>query len=148
MSDAPSPSAQSTPVHLWIVGIVSLLWNLVGAFDYVATKLQLDFVMSRYTEEQLAYYYGFPAWATVFWALAVWCGVAGSILLLVRKRVAFQLFLISLVSMVINSVYAFGMSNGMEIQGTGGFIFTLVIFAIALGLVLYSRAMRARGVLA
>ena len=50
--------------------------------------------------------------------------------------------------MVINSVYAFGMSNGMEIQGTGGFIFTLVIFAIALGLVLYSRAMRARGVLA
>ena len=136
------------PKHVWIVGVLSLLWNLVGAASYVGTQLELDAFMSGYSEEQLAYYYGFPAWAVAFWALAVWGGVAGSVLLLLRKRFAEPVFLVSLVSMVINSVYAFGMSNGLEMQGTGGFIFTLVIFAVALALWLYSRAMRARGVLA
>ena len=32
-----------TPVHLWIIGVLALLWNMMGAFDYLATKLQLDF---------------------------------------------------------------------------------------------------------
>src|SRR3546814_7159427 len=28
-----------TPWHLWVVGVLSLLWNAVGAFDYTMTKL-------------------------------------------------------------------------------------------------------------
>jgi hypothetical protein len=36
----------------------------------------------------------------------------------------------------------------MEIQGSGGFAFTVLIFLIALGLWIYARAMRAKGVLA
>ena len=52
-----------TPVHLWIVGVLALLWNLMGAFDYLATQLQLESYMSQFTEEQLAYFYGFPSWA-------------------------------------------------------------------------------------
>ena len=31
------------PVHLWIVGFISLLWNAMGVFDYLATKLRLEF---------------------------------------------------------------------------------------------------------
>ena len=27
-----------TPVHLWIVGILSLLWNCFGAYDYLMTR--------------------------------------------------------------------------------------------------------------
>ncbi len=52
-----------TPVHLWIVGVLALLWSLVGAFDYLASQLKLDAYMSQFSEEQLAYFYGFPAWA-------------------------------------------------------------------------------------
>jgi hypothetical protein len=40
-----------TPVHLWIVAIVSLLWNAMGAFDYLATKLRLEFYMSQFTSQ-------------------------------------------------------------------------------------------------
>jgi hypothetical protein len=29
-----------TPVHLWIVGILSLLWNAMGCFDYVMTRMR------------------------------------------------------------------------------------------------------------
>ena len=54
------------PVHLWIVGVLALLWSLMGAFDYLATKLELEFYMSQFTPEQLAYFNAFPAWMTVF----------------------------------------------------------------------------------
>ncbi|MEJ2086529.1 MAG: hypothetical protein P8Y44_12770, partial [Acidobacteriota bacterium] len=58
-----------TPVHLWIIGVLALLWDGMGAFDYLATKLKLDFYMSQFNEQQLAYFYGFPAWVTAFWAI-------------------------------------------------------------------------------
>ena len=73
------------PVHLWIVGILALLWNAVGAFDYLATKLRLDFYMSQFTPEQLDYFYGFPTWMVAAWAVAVWGALLGSLGLLVRK---------------------------------------------------------------
>jgi len=137
----------ATPKHLWIVRIISLLWNLMGAFDYVMTKTQNADYMAKFTQEQLDFYYSFPTWAVVFWALAIWCSVLGSILLLMRKGLATPVFLVAFVSMVINAIYTYGFSNGMEMMGAGGFVFTLVIFFVALGLVLYSRAMQKNGVL-
>ena len=44
MTDTESNGGEArrrTPVHLWIVGILALLWNLMGAFDYLATQLEL-----------------------------------------------------------------------------------------------------------
>lgn len=136
-----------TPLHLWIVGVLALLWNAVGAFDYTATKLQLEFYMSSFTEEQLAYFYGFPAWFTVFWAMAVWGALAGSLGLLLRKKWAVGAFIVSTVSMVVTTVYNFGLSNGMKVMGTFGAVFTAVIWAVALLLLWYSWRMCKRGVL-
>ena len=139
--------AQSTPVHLWIVGIVTLLWNAMGGFDYLMTQTKNASYMAKFDQAQLDYFYGFPAWVEFFWALAVWGSVLGSILLLLRKQLAVPVFLVSFVSMVITAIYNFGLSEGMEVMGIGGFIFTVVIFFIALGLWLYSGAMKTRGVL-
>lgn len=136
-----------TPVHLWIIGVVTLLWNCVGAFDYLMTQTENESYMGQFTEAQLAYFYGFPTWVEVFWALAVWGGVLGSILLLLRKCLALPVLAVSLASMVITAIYNFGMSNGMEVMGTGGFLFTVAIFIVALGLVVYARAMQKRDVL-
>ena len=40
MTDAPAPSAPSTPRHLWIVGILAILWNAMGAWNYIARHLE------------------------------------------------------------------------------------------------------------
>ena len=45
-----------TPMHLWIVGVLALLWNFMGAFDYLATQLKLESYMSNFTQEQLDYF--------------------------------------------------------------------------------------------
>ena len=47
----------------------------------------------------------------------------------------------------VTAVYNFGLSSGMDVMGAEGLIFTIVIFFVALGLWLYSKAMQGRGVL-
>ncbi len=136
-----------TPIHLWIVGILTLLWNLMGAFDYLATQLQLDFYMSRFSQEQLAYFYAFPAWAISGWAIAVWSALAGSIFLLLRKKWALWAFVISFVGMIVSSIYTLGMSNGIEIMGAGAMYFSVVIWLVAIFLVVYACKQTKNGVL-
>jgi len=139
--------ALAAPKHLWIIGIITLLWNMIGAFDYLMTQTENESYMAKFEPSQLDYFYNFPTWLVVFWALAVWGSVIGSILLLLRKRLAVQVFMVSFASMVITAIYNFGFSNGMEVMGSTGLVFTVVIFFVALGLWLYARAMHLRGVL-
>lgn len=137
----------AVPKHLWLVGVVSLLWNLVGAFDYTMTQTRNEAYMGKFDQAQLDYFYGFPVWFEFFWALAVWGSLVGSMLLLLRRDLAVPVFLGSFVAMLVTTIYSFGFYDGMDVMGAGGAIFSAVIFVIALLLLLYARAMRARGVL-
>ena len=141
--------AGRTPWHLWVVGVVTLLWNAVGAMDYVMTQTRNEAYMSAFTPAQLEYFYGFPAWVVAAWALAVWGGVVGSLLLLFRTRHALTVLVVSFVAMVVTTVHNFLLSNGLEVMGdsAAGLAFSAVIFLVALLLVVYARAMRARGVI-
>lgn len=137
----------TAPRHLWIIGIITMLWNLMGAYDYLMTQTANESYLAKFEPAQLEYFSNFPTWFVVFWALAVWASVVGSVLLLMRKRLAVPVFLVSFVSMVITAIYNFGFSSGMEVMGAVGFGFTVVIFLVALGLWLYARAMQGWGVI-
>jgi len=141
-----SPAA-TAPRHLWIVGIITLLWNMMGAFDYLMTQTANESYMAKFESAQLEYFSNLPTWIVVFWALAVWGAVLGGVLLLLRKRLAVPVFMVSLVSMVTTAIYNFGFSSGLDVMGPSGLGFTVVIFFVALGLWFYARAMQDRGVI-
>jgi len=144
MNDSP---AARPPIHFWIIAVVALLWNAVGAFDYVATQLRLETYMSAFSEEQLEYFYSIPTWAVAAWAIAIWSAVLGSLAMLLRLRWAVHLFVISFIALIASSIQSFMLSNGLEIMGAGGAIFSSVIVLIGLFLIGYNRAMLSRGVL-
>lgn len=139
---------QATPRHIWIVGILALLWNLMGAMDYVMTQTKNEAYMGQFTPEQLEFFYNFPAWLVAFWATAVWGGVLGAVLLLVRKKLAFPVLLVSFLCMVVTTIHNYGFAGGADIVGGAGLIFSIVIFVVALALVFYARRMVRNGVLA
>ena len=147
MSEEAVANHERRPWHLWLVGVVGILWNSVGAFDYLSTQTQNESYMSQFTPEQLEFFYGFPTWVVAFWALAVWGGVLGALLLLLRRRFAAPVLLISFVSMIVTAIHNFVLSNGLEVMGGPGLVFTGLIFVFALGLWLYARSMARRGVL-
>jgi len=138
-----------TPWHLWAVGVVSLLWNAVGAFDYTMTKMKNAEYLASFTPEQQAWFASFPMWANIGWALGVWGSLLGSVLLLARSRHAVTAFLISLIGLAISCIYQFGMhyADLMRLFGSFPMIFTAVIWVILIALYLYARAQVAKGVL-
>jgi len=140
-------SKTKTPIHLWIVAILAVLWNAVGAFDYVATQYQLESYIGQFTPEQLDYFFAFPVWMVAAWAIAVWASVLGSLSLLMRKAFSVWLFGISILGLAVSSIYNFVLSDGMAVMGSEGATFTAVIWIIALFLYFYSKAMAARRVL-
>lgn len=148
MSESKATQTTRSPWHLWVIGIIALLWNAIGAMEYIMTETKNQSYMSGFTPEQLAFFYGLPAWVVSAWAIGVWGGVLGSLLLLFRRSLAVWVFLASLIGIVVTAFHNYVLSNGMNVMG-GAFalVFTAVIFLIGLGLYLYARAMNKRGVL-
>lgn len=135
------------PVHLWIVGVLSLLWNSYAAYDYLATQFRLESRMGQFEPELLEYFYGIPSWAIAGWATAVWFGLAGSIGLLLRKRWSMWAFGISIAGMFLSTVHGFFLSNGLEIMGNSYLYISVLVWIVAFGLFFYARAMCKQGVL-
>lgn len=141
-------AAPAAPWHLWAVGIVSLLWNAFGAYDYLMTQTRNEAYMGQFTETQLDYFYSFPTWMEAFWALGVWGAVAGSLLLLLRKRWALHAFIVSAIGLAGSTFYSYGVGNlPEELSGAGYTAFTAVIIAVTLFLIWYSWSMTKKGVL-
>jgi hypothetical protein len=140
-------TTRKAPRHFWIVSVLSLLWNAVGAFDYSATQLRVESYMSAFTPEQLEYFYSFPAWAVACWAIGVWGALLGSIGLLLRQRWAVWAFGASILGMVLTTIYNFGLTDGIRLMGPGAIAISAVIWVIALFLFFYARAMAKRAVL-
>ena len=138
-----------TPMHIWIVGGVSALWNAFGALDYTMSQLRNPGSMAQLTAEQRAWLDAAPAWATGSWALGVWGSLAGSLLLLARSRHAVTAFGLSIAGLAVNSVFQFtSPMPGSHMGGGGGAIaLHVAIWAVAIALLLYALRMRARGVL-
>jgi len=138
-----------TPRHLWIVGILSLLWNCFGAYDYVMTELDPVAYLAGagYGPAVAAWFETFPAWAIAAWAVGVWASVAGSILLLLRSRHAATAFLLSFVGALISFGFQFTSERPAEVAGAGAMAMPAVILVAIVLQWYYARRMAAAGVL-
>lgn len=96
-----------TPWHLWAVGGISLLWNAFGGYDFVMSVTQGEtyWRASGMTDAMIAYYNAMPTWMYAPWVLGVWGAVAGSVLLLLRNKLAFIAFALSLLGTVVSLAY-------------------------------------------
>jgi len=96
-----------TPWHLWAVGVVSLLWNAFGGYDFIMTTTQGAAYMraSGFDQAMIDYFLAMPAWMYGPWILGVWGAVAGSILLLLRNKLAVWAFGLSLIGAVVSLIY-------------------------------------------
>ncbi|MBA2292554.1 MAG: hypothetical protein H0W15_08865 [Gemmatimonadales bacterium] len=147
MTDDASPHSRRAPWHLWLVGTTGLLWNSMGAYDYLMVQTANGSTAGQFTPEQLELFSRFAAWLVAAWALAVWGGVAGAVLLLLRRKLAVPVLLVSLLAMTATAIDNFASASGLYATGGTGTRFVAVIFIVALQLWIYAREMSARGVL-
>jgi hypothetical protein len=136
-----------TPWWFWLVALLALIWNSGGVMDFTMTHTQNEAYMAAFTEAQRAYFYGYPLWASVVWAMGVFGAFLGAILLFFRSRFAFHAFIISLLGMVLSFGYQFFSETPDDLYTFANMAFTAAIWVVAVLLLWYSVAMQKRGIL-
>lgn len=145
---ATTAQGRGTPVHLWIVGILALLWNAFGCYDYWMTETANQAYLSKMPADAVAYVNALPKWLVAMWAVGVWGGLAGSILLLIRSRYAVWLYALSFIGAVVGLGYQMFMTSQPASMTTGGMQYMpWVIIVICAVLLWYSWSMEKKGVL-
>ena len=128
-----------TGVHwsFWLIGAFCLVWNLGGVMAYMG---QMDpETLTQLPESQRSLVEIRPAWATGAFAIAVWGGALGCLILLLRKAMAIYLFAASALGVLVQFTYELGMAGSTESFGPGSIAMTIMIPVIAVFLIWYSK---------
>lgn len=148
MSEAQETTTPRRPWHLWLIGIIGGLWSSIGVLSFMLTQMNVEAVMSRFPPQQRAYFESFPWWAVAFWAIGVFGGVIGCLLLLLKNSLAFPVLLASVMGAIVCNLGGLFLLGGMEVmRETADVGLTLFPVLFAAFLAYYARAMSKKGVL-
>ncbi len=138
------------PWHLWLVGTIAVLFNSIGVFDFTMSMARGAEYMASVgmTPEQIAHYRGMPPWMTLTWAIGVLGAMLASILLLLRMKLAFAVFVIALVAFLASLLYTYVLTDGGTVMGPQMAVTSAIIALLLILFGAYSRYMAGRGVLA
>ena len=132
----------------WVMGILFLLWGLMGCGIYLIEVTMSDQAYEKFTSpEMLAARDIVPTWGIMAFASAVWSGLLAAILFLLRKRLSAGIFIFSLVAAIIGFIPTFTNSVIREAAGPSFWVMPLVVVVLGSIEVWYSRKQSAKGIL-
>ena len=111
----------------WVIASLMLVWNTLGCINFF---VQMDpEVLAAYRETEQAIVANRPAWATIGFAVAVFGGVFGCILLLFRQSVAIYIFIVSFAGVVVTMVHTLTVDISFGVGEIVGIILMPLIIA-------------------
>ena len=132
---------EKIPAPGWFtaVGVIALLWNLIGCVMYLFTgltpKLLTPEVLGAMpeadraaAEASLAQLAATPSWVMGAFAIAVFGGLLGSILLLMKKNLAIPVFGVSLLAVAGQVSYTLFLAGA---EAAGSAVLPIIILVIA-----------------
>lgn len=138
-------STVKPPVWFWIVAVILLLWNLLGAYACIQQFRLGAEAMGPATDYDRRLYASMPGWYDWCFAFAEAMGVGGALALLARRAAAAPLFVLSLIGVVVQFGYLFATSDIIAVKGVWTTYFPLFIAAMCVAQILFARTARGRG---
>lgn len=132
-------NSNKPPVWFWVVSVLALLWNLSGVYNYLSIKFNQVEMLEAMTQAERELFEGVPAWATAAFAIAVFSGTIASIGLLMKKKWAKPLFVVSLVAAVLQFVNWLFLQNAGEVYGSHAYTMPIIVVVIGILLILFSK---------
>ena len=125
----------------WVIGTVSLIWNVMGVVNFLV-QMNPE-MLNAYRESERMIIESRPVWATAGFAIGVFAGAFGCLLLLLRKPAAYHVFIVSLTGVIVTMIHTLGIGIDFSIGEILGFIVMPV--AVAIVLIWYSKLSVRRG---
>ena len=119
------------PTWFWIVAVLGLLWELFGVAMYL---MQVGVLpnSAEMSEAERSLMESSPAWVTGLFAIAVFGGALGALGLLLRKRWARPLLLLSLVAVILQFGGWLLMTDAIAVVGPSVFVMPAIIVVVAI----------------
>lgn len=126
----------------WVIGVIALIWNAMGVMAYLGRAFITDEMIAELPEEQRAeFLIEHPSWVTAAFAIAVFGGVLASLFLLLRKKLAYPLFILSAIAAIAQHIYLF-----LNVEVTS-YIMPVLIIIVCIFLVWYSKKCKDNGII-
>lgn len=144
--DTTSAVTNKPTLWFWAIALGGLAWNIFGVVQFLgqfgATETAL--MGKGMTSAQAALYAAQPLWMTIAFAVGVFGGVLGTIVLLMRKKLSVAVFGASLAGYVI--LYIGDITTGIfEAFGPPQIAILTTVVIIAAALLWVARAAAQRG---
>ena len=121
------------PIWFWVVAVIALLWNLFGLFNFYVSTFDQVSILETLNQEQRELFEAMPLWATIAFGVATVLGTLASIGLLVRKKLAKPLFVVSLVAMAAQFINWLFIQNAPEVFPNS---YTMPVVVVIVGILL------------
>lgn len=128
----------------WVIGTVAMIWDVMGIINFFV-QMNPD-ALASFPESHRAIIEGRPAWATGGFAIAVFGGALGCLLLLLRKSVAYYLFIASLLGVIVTMTHTLGIaSSTIDFSPFEILMMILMPLVVAVFLIWYSKQAESKG---
>jgi len=133
----------STPPKWYVVAAwLGLAWNALGLLAFFAQWFTNP---ASLPEAERAFAEATPGWATAAFAVATACGVSGSIGLVLRRRFAAPVLMLSLAGVIVQNLHALVLANGLDVFGAAALALPVLVIVIGIALIWLARRAASAG---
>ena len=126
-----------------IISILALLWNIMGLFQFIMAAFMQDIMLKTYREtysvQQMELFLNTPNWYYVVFGICTITGVAASIALLFKKKIAVPFYFVSLLTvLVVQGFWILG-TQAIALLGMEAVVMPMVVIMTSIFLYFYSK---------
>lgn len=127
----------SSKVAIWFKVVLTFLfiWNLMGIGSFYVHVFISEETLAALPENERALYGQYPLWTEIAFAIAVLGGTIGSLGLLLRRKWAKPILILSLIAIVIQMFHSLVIADSMEVYGPGAVIMPIMVILLGIFLV-------------
>ena len=136
---------KAVPIWFWVISAIGLFWFLMDFMAFYMRVFTAEQTLEKMPEAQQTLYQAMPSWVNVVFALEVFGGLLGCVMLLLRKKWATALLALSIIGVVCQTMYIWLMSDAIDVMGSMAIVMPLVAFIIGMALYFFSKFATANG---
>lgn len=132
-----NPPSEKPAIPSWFNTVVAfaIVWNLMGIAAFVGGLFVTPEMVAELPQAEQDIHNATPGWAIGAFAVAVFGGLMGCIVLLIKKVLALPILVLSLIGILVQMFHAFFIVNSFAVFGPGGAIMPIMVIVIAIALI-------------
>lgn len=121
------------------ISIIAIIWNLIGVIAFFSQIFMSNENIQNLSKEQQELFLNESTLTTITFAIAVFSGLIGSVLLLIKHKLTTSVLALSVLVSVFQFLYNIFITKTIEVYGINTVIMPIIVIVVGIFLVLFSK---------